>query len=99
MKNCSQLIDPVHRAQYRHSNLPDYLIPCRYQDNCYEKSPSHRKKYFHGETLPSIKKNNTLTKMHSGDAAKTHLTPCRYGNQCRVMNNQEHISKYSHPNS
>ncbi|CAF1302379.1 unnamed protein product [Rotaria sp. Silwood1] len=54
-ENCSQLIDPVHRAQYRHSNLPDYLIPCRYQDNCYEKSPSHRKKYFHGETLPSIK--------------------------------------------
>ncbi|CAF1403115.1 unnamed protein product [Rotaria sp. Silwood1] len=54
-ENCSQLIDPVHRAQYRHSNLPDYLIPCRYQDNCYEKSPNHRKKCFHGESLPSIK--------------------------------------------
>ncbi|CAF4227055.1 unnamed protein product, partial [Rotaria sordida] len=30
-KNCSNKSDPVHRANYRHTNLPDYLIPCRRQ--------------------------------------------------------------------
>ena len=54
-KHCSKLTDPVHRAQYRHTDLPDYLFPCRYQDSCYDTSTNHRTRYFHGEPLPSIK--------------------------------------------
>ncbi|CAF2764998.1 unnamed protein product [Rotaria sp. Silwood2] len=50
-ENCSKIIDPVQRAEFRHTNVPDYLIPCRYQDKCYDKSLNHRKKYFHGETF------------------------------------------------
>ncbi|CAF3933604.1 unnamed protein product [Rotaria sordida] len=53
-KNCSNKSDPVHRANYRHTNLPDYLIPCRRQSNCPDQSLKHREKYFHGETLPLI---------------------------------------------
>jgi uncharacterized protein (TIGR02452 family) len=50
-KNCRQLIDPIHRAQYRHSNLPDFLLPCRYQKNCRDKTNEHRIKYSHGEKI------------------------------------------------
>jgi uncharacterized protein (TIGR02452 family) len=56
-KDCRERTNPVHRAKYRHTGLPDYLLPCRYQDNCYDKSSEHRLKYFHGEELPSIKSN------------------------------------------
>ena len=54
-KNCAKLTDPIHRAEYRHTNLSDYLVPCRHQEGCYDKSSEHRKKYSHGEELPSIK--------------------------------------------
>jgi hypothetical protein len=54
-KDCSKKTDPVHRATYRHTGLPDYLCPCRYQDTCYEKSPEHRIRFFHGEELPLVK--------------------------------------------
>ena len=53
-ENCSKKADPVHRATYRHTNFPDYLIPCRYQRECRDKSSDHRIKYFHGETLSSF---------------------------------------------
>ena len=56
IKNCSERTDPIHRAQYRHTGLSDYLIPCRYQNTCYKKSsPEHRMVYSHGEELPTIK--------------------------------------------
>jgi hypothetical protein len=55
-KNCSEKHDPVHRATYCHANLLDYLIPCGKQTYCLDKSPKHRIKYFHGETLPLIRR-------------------------------------------
>jgi hypothetical protein len=52
-QNCRERTDPVHRAQYRHTDLPDFLIPCRYQTHCREiNKPEHRIKYFHGEKIP-----------------------------------------------
>ncbi|CAF4730203.1 unnamed protein product, partial [Rotaria sp. Silwood2] len=54
-KYCSEKINPIHRANYRHTNLPDYLSLCRKQSNCQDTSLKHRIKYFHGETLPLIK--------------------------------------------
>ena len=54
-KDCRERTDPIHRAKYRHTNLPDYLFPCRNQEGCYDKSPEHRIKYSHGEELPLIK--------------------------------------------
>jgi hypothetical protein len=59
-RDCSEQTDPVHRAKFRHTNLPDYLIPCRFQEGCYNKSSEHRIKYFHGEELPSIKSKVVL---------------------------------------
>ncbi|UJR17934.1 hypothetical protein I4U23_004833 [Adineta vaga] len=60
-KTCLKKDDPIHRAEFRHTNLPDYLIPCRKQTNCPDKSPNHRMKYFHGETLPLIKRKYNLS--------------------------------------
>ena len=54
-RNCSERSNPIHRDKYRHTGLSDYLIPCRYQDVCYDKAPNHRIRFFHGEEIPSIK--------------------------------------------
>ncbi|CAF1674359.1 unnamed protein product [Rotaria magnacalcarata] len=54
-KYCLEKNNPIHRANYRHTSLPDYLILCRKQSNCQDTSLKHRIKYFHGETLPLIK--------------------------------------------
>ena len=41
-----------HRAQYRHTNLPDCLIPCRFEEKCQLISKKdHQIKYFHGEKI------------------------------------------------
>ena len=37
-KKCADLVDPLHRASYRHTDLPDFLIPCRHQKKCYDTS-------------------------------------------------------------
>ena len=50
-KKCNQLSDPIHRAEYRHTDLPDFLVPCRYQAQCHDKSPEHRITYSHGEQV------------------------------------------------
>jgi hypothetical protein len=50
-KSCKQVTDPVHRCSYRHTDLPDYLVPCRDQQRCRRSDFVHRKKYFHGERL------------------------------------------------
>ncbi|CAF1369525.1 unnamed protein product [Adineta steineri] len=96
-KNCSDLINPVHRAQYRHTGLSDYLYPCRNQESCYDKSTSHRIKYFHGEEIPSFTKNKTSGNARDGNEKRRHLIPCRYGDQCRSTKDPQHIAKYSHP--
>jgi hypothetical protein len=48
-KHCRDLGNPVHRALYRHSDLPDFLFPCRDQKNCKNTSTQHRIQYSHGE--------------------------------------------------
>ncbi|CAF0907729.1 unnamed protein product [Rotaria sordida] len=93
---CSKRSDPVHRAEYRHTGLPDYLIPCHFQDACYDKKPDHHIRFFHGEEIPSIKKHSTLG---SDNPRKCKLTPCMYGNECRFMKNPQHTATYSHPSS
>jgi hypothetical protein len=48
---CKQVIDPVHRYSYRHTDLSDLLYPCRDQQRCLNTTFEHRKKYFHGERI------------------------------------------------
>jgi hypothetical protein len=50
-RRCSKLDDPFHRASYRHTGWPDFLIPCYQQGKCKNKSNSHRKLYYHGEPV------------------------------------------------
>ncbi len=48
---CDKLHDPFHRASYRHTGRPDFLMPCRRQKECPDKSSSHLKRYSHGEQV------------------------------------------------
>jgi uncharacterized protein (TIGR02452 family) len=50
-QTCSRLDDPVHRAEYRHSDLADFLVPCRSKATCRDKTEEHRTKYSHGENV------------------------------------------------
>lgn len=50
-QKCKLLVDPHHRAKYRHSGLPYFLIPCRYQSKCRDMTEKHRIKYSHGEQV------------------------------------------------
>ena len=68
---CTLLSDPYHRARCRHSNLPEFLVPCRDQRNCRDYSSRHRIKYSHGElVLPSAaapasaRPSNALSLLH-----------------------------------
>ncbi|CAF4156827.1 unnamed protein product, partial [Rotaria magnacalcarata] len=45
------LCNPIHRAQYRHTGEPDFLIPCRNQKKCQHLTDQHRIKYSHGEPV------------------------------------------------
>lgn len=44
------MTDPFHRAKYRHTDLPDFLVPCRDQ-KCPNTTDDHRTKYSHGEDV------------------------------------------------
>lgn len=85
---CNQLTDPFHRAEYRHTDLPDFLVPCRYQEKCYEKSPEHRVAYSHGERVYKNKESTSSLPLQ---------TPCKWGSRCRDIRDDEHRKKYSHP--
>ena len=50
-KNCPNLSDPIHRSQYSHTGLPYFLVPCRDQKRCQNKSKKHLVKYSHGERV------------------------------------------------
>jgi hypothetical protein len=60
-QSCRNRVDSVHRAKYRHSNLPDFLFPCRFQKNCKEKSIEHRVKFSHGERVSVSSETGTLS--------------------------------------
>ena len=44
---CAQLTNPEHRRRYRHEGLPDFLIPCRYRDQCRDQSHEHLQQFEH----------------------------------------------------
>ena len=50
-KKCRKLTDPSHRAEYRHTDLPDFLSPCRDQKKCPNTADDHRMKFSHGEQV------------------------------------------------
>ncbi|CAF1118764.1 unnamed protein product [Rotaria sp. Silwood1] len=60
--NCSNLTDPAHRSSYRHTDLPDYLVPCSNQQQCRNFTSEHRKKHFHGEKIDTLTINQNTSK-------------------------------------
>ena len=48
---CRERGDPIHRSKFRHTDLPDFLIPCWRQKDCKDTSHEHKTKYFHGENV------------------------------------------------
>ncbi|CAF1122915.1 unnamed protein product [Rotaria sordida] len=95
---CDKLDDPFHRASYRHTGRPDFLIPCRRQKECPDKSSSHRKKYSHGEQvfgkLPTSA--SAVASKHEEDDDHDERTPCKWGVSCHD-HNTAHRTKFSHP--
>ncbi|CAF3516153.1 unnamed protein product [Adineta steineri] len=79
---CDKLIDPIHRASYRHTGWPDFLIPCRFKQECHDRSGKHRIRYSHGELVYNISEKPTI--------------PCKWGSICRELGNQQHCEEYSH---
>ncbi|CAF1451889.1 unnamed protein product, partial [Didymodactylos carnosus] len=107
-RSCRELENPVHRASYRHSNMPDFFIPCRYHQNCKDKSSKHRQLYSHGEQVPIPGDASSGKSSEQPSASKQKqnyqhdsksMIPCRHGRQCREKNDQHHASQYSHPSS
>jgi hypothetical protein len=87
---CKQVIDPVHRYSYRHTDLSDLLYPCRDQQRCHNTTFEHRKKYFHGERINlSVNKQSSsvlspsdeesddkdlVSKFYNDDAGSSNIT-------------------------
>ena len=100
-KSCRRLDNPSHRATFRHTGRPDFLIPCRNQTACRDRSFEHRIKYSHGE---KIHLKSATTEYYSkdqqkisSDAIQDKRTACRHGSKCRDQNERQHCAKYSHP--
>ncbi|CAF1459194.1 unnamed protein product [Adineta steineri] len=98
-QKCKLLNNPYHRARYRHSSLPYFLIPCRYQSQCKDTSPRHRIKYSHGEKV--LEPMQKLRPRESSKASsqyddRNRRIPCRWGAACRDKADPQHRTKYSH---
>ncbi|CAF4108583.1 unnamed protein product, partial [Rotaria sordida] len=100
-KKCHKLTDPFHRAEFRHTGMPDYLIPCRNQAKCTDTSTQHRMKYSHGEQVYGISSliasQNASSQQQQNDDRDSQI-PCRWGGKCYDFNSQ-HRAKYAHPKS
>ncbi|CAF1531382.1 unnamed protein product [Adineta ricciae] len=97
-KKCKQINDPFHRAECRHTNLPDFLIPCRYQTTCYDDSFEHRIEFSHGEQVYKKSGSSSSASKERRDHDDA-LIPCRYGSKCKGINSSKHCREYSHPKS
>ena len=93
--NCKRVGDPHHRAEFRHSKLPDFLIPCR-STNCTNKSDEHRIKYSHGEDVYKSKAHKSSSKT---SASKNPRTPCKWGMKCIDIDDESHCTNFSHEKS
>ncbi|CAF2714671.1 unnamed protein product [Rotaria sp. Silwood2] len=99
-KKCTQLDDAFHRAAYRHTDLPDFLVPCRDQRTCHDTSKTHRIKFSHGEDVypkTSIAKQESHTDSPAArQGKKDGRASCQWGSKCRDITNAQHRAEYSH---
>ncbi|CAF4245688.1 unnamed protein product [Rotaria sp. Silwood2] len=100
---CKDLCNPIHRAEYRHTGWPDFLIPCRDQEKCRNRSDQHRIKYSHGERV--IETISTIELQASSDSEQSlqrqdhnlnERKPCKWGLKCRDILDSQHCNQYSH---
>ena len=89
--HCTQLTNPEHRRNYRHEGLPDFLIPCRFRDQCRDRSNEHLKKFEHPARFYQSGLTNSSTQRTSVQQA------CRYGSECRHQTDSNHCSRFTHP--
>ncbi|CAF1213086.1 unnamed protein product [Rotaria magnacalcarata] len=105
-RNCKDLCNPIHRAEYRHTGRPDFLIPCRNQEKCRNRTDEHRIKYSHGEHIvkpinstqekvSSLAQSNGSSQQQTSSDRRERIV-CRYGAGCHDSSDR-HRKKYSHP--
>ncbi|CAF2098037.1 unnamed protein product [Rotaria magnacalcarata] len=98
-KKCDKIVDPFHRAAYRHTDLPDFLKPCRDQNSCHDDSRKHRRKYSHGEKVYGtkakevVREKSSLRDRHDHNPKKAH---CKWGSKCWDIGNRRHCKEFSH---
>ncbi|CAF4238977.1 unnamed protein product, partial [Rotaria magnacalcarata] len=98
-KKCDKIVDPFHRAAYRHTDLPDFLKPCRDQNSCHDDSRKHRRKYSHGEKVYGTKAKEVVREKsssrdrHDHNPKKAH---CKWGSKCWDIGNRRHCKEFSH---
>ncbi|CAF3383056.1 unnamed protein product [Rotaria socialis] len=98
-KSCNKLDDPFHRAEYRHTELPDFLVPCRDQCACVNNTNKHRIKYSHGEkvyrtkTTPEKERASSAPKREHGSNA---LSRCQWGSKCWNIGDRKHCEQFAH---
>ncbi|CAF2763646.1 unnamed protein product [Rotaria sp. Silwood2] len=99
-KKCDQIIDPFHRAAYRHTDLPDFLKPCHDQSACRNESRKHRTKYSHGEKVYGTKAKEVAREKSPRRDRHDHnpeKPQCNWGSTCRNIGNHHHCKEFSHP--
>lgn len=60
-ENCTKLTNPEHRRTYRHEGLPDFLVPCKYNDQCRDRSTEHLIKYEHPSSFYQKTQSKQIT--------------------------------------
>ncbi|CAF1117327.1 unnamed protein product [Adineta steineri] len=102
-KKCKKIVDPFHRAEYRHTELTDFLIPCRYQAKCHNDSDEHRIEYSHGEQvykgreLAEKRRSSTPPPPTKHERHRDLQIPCKWGSKCWDIKDPQHSREYSHP--
>lgn len=98
-EECNTVTDPEHRRTYRHEDLPDFLMPCRYKDQCRDRSTEHLKKYEHPSNFYQMTTSSKTTKFPTisniiSSSGFTQQT-CKYGSECRNQSDPTSLSYWS----
>ncbi|CAF0883349.1 unnamed protein product, partial [Didymodactylos carnosus] len=102
-QQCHDTTNLHHRQQYRHPDLSDFLIPCKDQRECRDKSFLHLQKYSHSSSSTSHHSQHGKYHESSHQTTTSHVhqrskLDCHYGSDC-YNRSEEHRKKYQHPPS
>lgn len=86
------------------SHCTQYTHPCPYQQSCWSRADTqHLRYYTHNNNLPKCSafictqlKDHVHRRQFHHPGRRDYMIACRYGSQCRLTKDSEHIHKYYH---